>query len=395
MNEQSNPPANLQAAADDKKAASTARPKGRATAPPDRFSDAIDPLLPMGHGEDALYVGIDLGTSRTSVSSSNGQRHTVQSWVGYPKDIIARKRLRKDVVVGQEALDNRLALHMVRPLKNGVIDTSGPRCEAAVQELIRHVIELCEPEEGQPVYAVIGVPARASVENQKAILQAARPFVASCMVASEPFSVAYGLDILTEALIVDIGAGTTDLCRMHGTMPEESDQITIVNAGDAVDQQLEREILKRYPKVQVTRNMARLFKEKYGFVSNPNQKCVVTLTELGRPSEFDITDALKAACTSIVPDIVEAVYQLIGTFDPEFQAKLRGNVVLAGGGSRLNGLTVLVEQGLERLGGGRVTAVEEPMYAGSNGAVRMAAEMPSAYWKALSQDPASIAAAAT
>ena len=27
--------------------------------------------------------------------------------------------------------------------------------------------------------------------------------------------------------VIDIGAGTTDLCRMHGTMPEDADQSTI------------------------------------------------------------------------------------------------------------------------------------------------------------------------
>src|SRR3970282_158410 len=149
---------------------------------------------------------------------------------------------------------------MFKPLKGGVIDSSDERCQEAVQALIKHAISLCwtaQPE--QTVYAVIGVPARASIENQKAILQSVKPFVTSAMVASEPFSVAYGLDVLTEALIVDIGAGTTDLCRMHGTMPEEADQITIFAGGDAVDRRLEREIVQMYPKVQLTRNMCRIF----------------------------------------------------------------------------------------------------------------------------------------
>ena len=32
-----------------------------------------------------LYLGIDLGTSRTSVTASNGIRETVASYVGYPR----------------------------------------------------------------------------------------------------------------------------------------------------------------------------------------------------------------------------------------------------------------------------------------------------------------------
>ena len=41
--------------------------------------------------EGILYVGIDLGTSHTSVSASNGVRETVKSIVGYPKDVVAKK----------------------------------------------------------------------------------------------------------------------------------------------------------------------------------------------------------------------------------------------------------------------------------------------------------------
>ncbi len=358
--------------------------KTRLPEPQDHKAESpAEPSEPMGHGEDALYVGIDLGTSRTSISASNGSRHTIFSCVGYCKDLIAEKRLGKQPLVGQDVLDNRLALDTVRPLKNGVIDTSEPRSMPAVQELLKHTLLLCDPRPGKNINAVIGAPARATVESQKAILQAVDPLVSSAMIVSEPFAVAYGLDVLAEALIVDIGAGTIDLCRMHGTMPDEADQVTLLTGGDAVDERLEQEILKRYPKAQVTRNMTRQIKEKYGFVSDPHQTCEITLTEKGRPKRVDVTDALRVACHSFVPPIVEAIYQLIGTFDPEFQARLRGNVILAGGGSRLSGLPLLVEKDLKELGGGSVIAVEEPTYAGSNGGLKLAMEMPARYWKAL------------
>ena len=45
----------------------------------------------------SVDMGIDLGTSRTSVSASNGVRETVLSYVGYPKDVVSRKLLGKDV----------------------------------------------------------------------------------------------------------------------------------------------------------------------------------------------------------------------------------------------------------------------------------------------------------
>ena len=42
---------------------------------------------------DTVFLGIDLGTSRTSITSSTGFRKTVYSYVGYPKDYVARKKL--------------------------------------------------------------------------------------------------------------------------------------------------------------------------------------------------------------------------------------------------------------------------------------------------------------
>ena len=50
----------------------------------------------------ALHVGIDLGTSRSSISASNGQRHVVESYVGWPLDMVARKVLKKSVLIGRE-----------------------------------------------------------------------------------------------------------------------------------------------------------------------------------------------------------------------------------------------------------------------------------------------------
>jgi rod shape-determining protein MreB len=71
------------------------------------------------HG--VLYIGMDLGTSRTSVSASNGVRETVYSVVGYPKDVVSKKLLKKDVLFGKEAMEKRLSLKLYKPLEKGVL----------------------------------------------------------------------------------------------------------------------------------------------------------------------------------------------------------------------------------------------------------------------------------
>src|SRR5262249_24994284 len=73
----------------------------------------------------ALLMGIDLGTSRSSIVTMDGDRKTVDSYVGWPKDAVSYKHLKRDVIFGREALDNRLALNLYRPLEKGVIKGFG------------------------------------------------------------------------------------------------------------------------------------------------------------------------------------------------------------------------------------------------------------------------------
>ncbi|UCG58846.1 MAG: rod shape-determining protein, partial [Phycisphaerales bacterium] len=103
----------------------------------------------------------------------------------------------------------------------------------------------------------------------------------------------------------------------------------------------------------------------------------------GRPKDFDITDELRTACRAVVPGIVGSIAELIATYDPEFQEAIRSNVILAGGGSQMVGLATLMRQGMEELGGGTITCVDEPVFAGASGALKMAQRMPKHFWQVL------------
>lgn len=341
------------------------------------------------HG--VLYIGMDLGTSRTSVSASNGVRETVYSIVGYPKDVVAKKLLKKDVLFGKEALEKRLSLKMYKPLEKGVIKYTGeamdPEAKAnlqAAKDLIGEAIRLAKPRKDELVYCVIGAPAEASMKNREAIIEAARAHVDSVMLCSEPFSVAYGLDWLEDVLVIDIGAGTTDLCRMHGTMPEEADQVMFDIAGDAVDAELARRITETCHGAQFTIQMVKEIKERHGFVGDPAERCMVDLPVDGKPTTFDLTDQIRAACAILIDPIVKGLHKLVSTFDPEFQNKLKNRVLLAGGGSMVKGLDSAIEKAMrERLGGGKVLRIEEPIYGGANGALKIAHDMPAEFWEQL------------
>ncbi|HUW33292.1 MAG TPA: MamK family actin-like protein [Planctomycetota bacterium] len=348
--------------------------------------------------EDALLVGLDMGTSRSAIASINGVRKVVESYVGWPKDPVALRHLKKEVVFGTEALDNRLSLNLFRPLEKGVLKCSLEDEESedaadskvkmgnkqAAKELIRHLIHLTKPERDQKVYGVIGVPAQASIKSKQAMLEAAKDSMDAVMLVSQPFAVAYGMGMLDASMVVDIGAGTVDIVRMHGTVPAEDDQISLTRAGDFIDHKFAELLQTKYPQAQFTVNMLKRIKESHAFVAGEVERVVVKFPTAGKPVDYDVTDELKTASESIIDEVDVALHKLISSFDPEFQTRLRSNIIISGGGSQIIGLPSRLAERLEDLGGANVYAVEEPVYAGANGALQLAIDMPDEYWQKLS-----------
>jgi rod shape-determining protein MreB len=333
--------------------------------------------------ENVLFVGIDLGTSRSAISSSHDMREWIESYVGWPKDFIAEQVVGKPVLFGAEALQHRLSLDFCRPLERGIIKEGIESSERAVKEIIRHLINLAEPEPGQRIHAVVGVPADSLKVNKLAIRRAVAEYVHTLMVVSEPFAIAYGMNLLNDALIIDIGAGTIDFCIMHGTIPSEEDQRTILTAGDYIDEQLFNYLIEKYPNSKFNKNMVRQFKEKFSFVRDINEQIRVELPVNGKPVMHDIKEEIRRACESMLPSLVETTTEMIARFDPEFQMKIKNNIVLAGGGSLIRGIAEYLQDALKEYGTCNVTRVSDPLFAGADGALKLAQDMPSKYWETL------------
>lgn len=331
---------------------------------------------------EKLYIGIDLGTSRSAISASNGKRAWIDSYVGWPKDFVARKALGAPVLFGAEALKHRLSLELIRPLEHGVIKEGTTRDQDAIRELIGHMIALAEPPEGQSIHAVVGVPAESFKTNKLAIKRCVGDAADAIMVVSEPFAVAYGKDLLDNALVIDIGAGTVDLCIMHGTVPSDDDQRTLLTAGDYLDRQLLDALVERYPSASITLNMARQFKERLSFVGEPDGNAMVDIPVNGKSTPHDITEPMRRACESILPGIVESAAEMIARFDPEYQDAVRRNIILAGGGSQISGLARYLERELGSYGPCKVKAVDDPLFTGADGCLALARDMPAEYWEA-------------
>ena len=288
-----------------------------------------------------------------------------------------------------------MAVDMVWPLEHGVFrrgaqseeenaETSDRDAEA-VQHLVSYIIELAEPRPDQEIRAVIGCPARASNEDRQALLDSVKGKVQYGLVASEPFLVAYGLDLFNNALIIDIGAGTLDLCRMHGTIPGDDDQRTLLKAGNYVDNRFHMLLQEKVNDSPITLEMARHIKEEFAFVSSQKEVIDVDFQVGGKPKAYDVTEELREACESILPELIESTRELIITFDPEYQDDLRQNILLAGGGSQIRGMAEEIRSNLSEFGPCRVNSVEDPIYAGAAGALKLATDMPDTEWRQAGQ----------
>mgnify|MGYP001275263957 CR=1 FL=1 len=333
---------------------------------------------------ETLYIGVDLGTFRSVMVSSDGHDEKVLTVIGTPKDQIAKNFLKREVLFGEDALKNRLALNLFRPLEHGVIKDT-PEDKKFIAHFITNIIGLGDPEDYDRVVAVIGAPAEASHVDKTAIFDAAAGSVNACMIISEPFAVAYALDKIEHTLVIDIGAGTTDLCRVYGTVPTPIDQMHVNFAGDYIDGQIIAEIQKKYAGAQVTKDMARRWKEEYSFVggAEPNDPIVVDFSIEGKAMSLDITDCVKNACERIVDPIVAGVKELIASSNPEYHDAFRRNMILAGGGSGIAGLGEMIEERLGDLGDVEVLTVEDPLELGAMGGLRLAMEVPEDMWKNL------------
>lgn len=341
----------------------------------------------MNQTKNEILVGIDLGTSRSSISTSDGEHHMVESFVGWPVDMVARKILKQKVLVGREALENRSMLDLHRPLERGLLKEGSEKDLLAVRELMSHLMKVSGAakahDEGVKVRAVVGVPAEALRVNRQHLREAIRGFVDHLIIVSEPFAVAYGLDALLHAMVVDIGAGTADFCVMQGRYPTEEDQRTLPNAGDWVDEQILKVLAEGQPDMRVSIHTAREWKENYGFIGNSKKQINVTVPIGGKPTEVDISGALKQACDALVPPISETMLDLIASVEPEYQERVRNNIILAGGTATLPGLSDALEGSMKDYGGGTVQVAEDPVFQGADGGLALAMDAPRSDWEKL------------
>jgi rod shape-determining protein MreB len=118
-------------------------------------------------------------------------------------------------------------------------------------------------------------------------------------------------------------------------------------------------------------------------VGEPKRRVKIEAPVDGKFTQFDITEEMRRACESTMPAIVETVINLIGGFDPEFQESVRKNIIVAGGGSQISGLDAYLTEATREFEPCTFTCIDDPLYAGADGALQLATDMPEEFLEKL------------
>lgn len=319
-------------------------------------------------GGGTVLVGLDLGTNNSCVLACNEGNDDIEfsgimpTAVGYvPDDIIEGVLPKdKDVFFGDEAVQHEQHLLMRPPLKDGIIfDT-----DAAV-DYMQHIRDLIDAEDaikGKEYRAVVGVPADASPDARSALMAAADGVFDRIRLIPEPYLATLGyrddsrlgesnyFDPVTNSIIVDIGAGTTDLCLVQGRFPGPRDQISTTFAGDYIDNMLMEEITSLYPAFDLSIEEVRQIKEKYAYVSESKDVIDVQVIIKGKARTVEVGDIIRQACNELLKKIFDATKQTINKASSRSSAVLLKNIYITGGGSMIKKIDVGLQKLLEQDG---------------------------------------------
>ena len=298
----------------------------------------------MWGGQD---IGIDLGTASVLVYIK-GKGIVLRE----PSVVAIDRNTNKILAVGEEA---RLMLGRtpgnivaIRPLREGVILDYD-----ITEKMLRYFIDkaigrrrIIKPR------MVVCVPSGVTEVEKRAVIDAANNAGArTTRLIEEPIASAIGagLDISKASgnMVLDIGGGTTDIAviSLGGIVVSTSIKI----AGDKFDEAIVRYMRKKH-NIMIGERTAEELKINAGtaFPREEQLKVEVRGRNLisGLPKTIEVTsDEMLEALSEPVSAIADAVHSVLERTPPELSADIsdRG-IVMAGGGSLLNGLDKLISK---------------------------------------------------
>lgn len=296
-------------------------------------------------------LGIDLGTANVQIYAA-GKGIVLRE----PSVVAVDKNSGKVLQVGTAAR-NMLQrtpgnVAAIRPLKDGVI-SDYEMAEKMLAEMLRKVVRhaVMKPR------VIISVPSGVTGVEERAVVQAAMEAGARrAYLIEEPLAAALGTGMdLSPAdgkMVVDIGAGTTDIGVVTMDAIAESSSIKI--AGDAFDDAIVRYIRRKHGMVIGT-TVAERLKIEIGCVYPRPEDIYVTIkgreVKTGLTRDFTVySSQMLEALKRPARQIADEVLYVMERTTPELVADIAGNgILLTGGGSLIYGMDKLISQRTEVL----------------------------------------------
>lgn len=293
-----------------------------------------------------LDVGIDLGTSRTTVYIKGKgivmSESTAISYDAYTDEVIAVGNSAGEML---ERMPDTVELSM--PIKNGVIADF-----SVVQQLLTMIIEkICKNRIFKP-NIIISTPGGITALQKKTIIDVACASGAGKVaLIDEPVAAALGAGITIEnprgTMIVDIGAGTSDIAVITmGTIAVSS---TFPVAGDSMDEAI-CQYLKRERDIVIGTPTARKIKHTVGCASLSGEEIEMAANGkdyiTGLPVMFSVTSSeIYLAMRECIESIMEEMRRVLEETPPELYSDIcHEGIYLTGGVCALRGLDEAIKE---------------------------------------------------
>ena len=295
-------------------------------------------------------LAIDLGTANTLVFMK-GQGVIIHepSVVAVKRDANGKNRV---LAVGKDAkmMLGRTpgSISAIRPMKDGVISDF-----EVTEQMLRYFIQQVQKKRGLFKFrprVVIAVPSGITQVEKRAVRESARSAGArEVYLIEEPMAAAIGAGLpISEPsgnMILDVGGGTTEVAviSLSGIVYSESSRI----GGDRMDESIIQYLKQKYNILIGERTAEEMKIEMASAYPLPETK---TMAIKGRdmvsgiPKTLYINDEeIREALKEISQGIVQTVRNALENTPPELSSDIvYHGIVLAGGGSLLKGLDMLL-----------------------------------------------------
>ncbi len=344
--------------------------------------DAPAPVYDGRAGDEPLPVGVKLGSTRTVITTGDGDGIDVSKW-------LTRIATYEDVLTGEEkTLYGEEAEAEYPDRAEPIIETGLPdnyRRDLATN-YFNELIERMElPANSLVVYAVPTVDNEEGLSNLEAVIEESD--VGGALARSYPESlcgsipaVGGGLEVL-ERTFLAVNMGSTYL---EASTYRQGEQLTTYATGSVTGNDVDRWIVDYVEEetdghVEIDLSTARKSKEEHADFDNFEPFTDVVPQPDGGPFEFTIEKAVMDACGEYLDDVVD---EFANSFLPKLATDYRrvfghamaNPIVLTGGMACIPGIVDEFEKRLTAKLQGNVdaTAPDHPEQAAAEGAHRLA-----------------------